>query len=476
MSATVPPNERLRILQAVHFFLPRHYAGSELYTYRLCKELMKRHTVHLLFAEHNLANPQFHTRSGEYDGIPVTELTNNFHFDDFTGSYSDPRVDALFDRLVEQFRPDVVHFQHLLNLSIGMIKVARRHGIPAILTLHDYWLTCPSGGQRIRNDKDICEQIDLDQCSDCFRKSPFNASKLERTLFGFAQRLGPVAAQGLYQALNLARLHAPEISAAVAGDDGRDTAPSLVPQMAIRLAEIRRAIRDLDLMITPSQFARNVFIQFGVSPGKIICVPNGHVPFKPPARRTSSRLRVGFIGTIAPHKGVHILIEACRLLPAGDFDIRICGELTIFPGYVKELRARSDGLPVKFVGKVDNDRIGELFADLDVLVVPSIWWENSPLTVHEAFMAGVPVVAANIGGLPELVRSGENGFLFEPGNARDLASKLRLIREDPELLARLRERVPSVKTIEENARELVEIYRALIEARGQPIREGAASG
>ncbi|MBI2841640.1 MAG: glycosyltransferase [Acidobacteria bacterium] len=453
--------QRLRILQTVHFFLPRHYAGSELYTYYLCKELQKNHDVKLLLAEHNLSVPQYTVVDGEYDGIPYREITNNFHYESFEETYSNPRIDGIFEQLLDELRPDVIHFQHLLNLSTGMIGVARKRGIPTVFTLHDYWLTCPTGGQRFRDGTTICADLDLNACSECFQKSDFWASGIERRVFSLAQKLGPAAASGIYKGLNAARIHAPAIAkAAVAMQDSER--PSLVPQLARRLDTIREAAQQVSLFVTPSQFARDLFIDFGIPAEKIVCLPNGHAPFGTSIHRPSTVFRAGFIGTIARHKGVHVLIEALRHLPSEAFEVRIFGETTIFPDYVQELERAAEGLPVRFMGKVENTAVADAFAELDVLVVPSIWWENSPLTIHEAFMAHLPVVAAAIGGLPELVRPGTNGLLFTPGSAVDLAEKLMTLRDNPDLVHHLRNRVNPVKTIEENACELEQLYRSLM--------------
>lgn len=453
--------QRLRILETVHFFLPRHYAGSELYTYYLCKELQKNHDVKLLLAEHNLSVPQYTVVDGEYDGIPYREITNNFHYESFEETYANPRIDAIFEKLLDEFSPDVIHFQHLLNLSTGMIGVARRRGVPTVFTLHDYWLTCPTGGQRFRDGTTICADLDLNACSECFQKSDFWASGFERRVFGLAQKLGSTAASGIYKGLNVARIHAPAIAkAAVALQDTER--PSLVPQLARRLDAIREAAQHVSLFITPSQFARDLFVDFGIPADRIICMPNGHVVSSATPHRPSAVFRVGFIGTIARHKGVHVLIEALRHLPQEAFEVRIFGETTIFPDYVQELERAAEGLSVRFMGKVENTAVADAFADLDALVVPSLWWENSPLTIHEALMAHLPVVAAAIGGLPELVRPGTNGLLFTPGSAVDLAEKLMTLRDSPDLVQHLRSGVNPVKTIEENASELEQLYRSLM--------------
>ena len=115
---------------------------------------------------------------------------------------------------------------------------------------------------------------------------------------------------------------------------------------------------------------------------------------------------------------------------------------------------------ILFCGRFENDRIAKILSEIDVLVVPSLWYENSPLTIHEAFLARVPVVAAGLGGMAEFVQDGANGLHFEFGSSEDLYRKLTMLERDRSLIARL-DRFPAVKTIQENAVELEHLYETL---------------
>jgi len=117
---------------------------------------------------------------------------------------------------------------------------------------------------------------------------------------------------------------------------------------------------------------------------------------------------------------------------------------------------------IKFMGGYYVEEAHKIFSQLDVLVIPSIWYENSPLTIHEAFMAGVPVITSNIGGMAELVKHNNNGLLFKVGDSEDLYQTIMKVIENPELISQLSANVPSVKSIEENAEELEEIYKNLV--------------
>ena len=117
------------------------------------------------------------------------------------------------------------------------------------------------------------------------------------------------------------------------------------------------------------------------------------------------------------------------------------------------------------MGEVENDKISSVYAGVDVLVVSSIWYENAPLVILEALAAHVPVVASRIGGIPELIKEGVNGLLFEPNNSEDLRRKLGLFFEDPMLLPRLKQGAQALRGIEENAQDMENIYEELLRRR-----------
>src|SRR5439155_26694905 len=118
---------------------------------------------------------------------------------------------------------------------------------------------------------------------------------------------------------------------------------------------------------------------------------------------------------------------------------------------------------VRFMGRIENAALPAAFAELDLLIVPSLWFENSPLTIHEAFLAGVPVLTADRGGMAELVEDGKSGLHFHMGDADDLRRQLLRVVREPGLLESLRLEPPRVKTIEEDAAAMEERYGLLLQ-------------
>jgi len=125
------------------------------------------------------------------------------------------------------------------------------------------------------------------------------------------------------------------------------------------------------------------------------------------------------------------------------------------------LRSAAVSLPITFAGRFERDAVETVYGEMDVLVIPSIWLENSPLVIHEAFMAGVPVVGARIGGIADLVKDGVNGLLYAHDSSKDLAQTLTTLATDRVLLDRLRRHRTAVPSIADDAQAWETEYERL---------------
>jgi glycosyltransferase involved in cell wall biosynthesis len=170
---------------------------------------------------------------------------------------------------------------------------------------------------------------------------------------------------------------------------------------------------------------------------------------------------IGFIGAVIPSKGVHVLCEAFNRLGRHDLTLHIHGEATTFhgdDGYLDRLRAIVDPkLDVQFHGRYENRDLSAILAGLDILVVPSLWWENSPLTVREGVLAGLPVVVSLLGGLREAVEEGV-AIGFRGGDSEDLASVLRNVLSDAKLRDNMSRKSARICDLEKNVDRIEEIY------------------
>jgi len=421
----------VKVVQVVHYFLPRHVAGTEIYTYTLSKALMARgHEVRIFTREDGHFDQEYVEEDQEHDGIPVrTAYFNKLGrrglrlWDNFYLSFRNDMVDEHFWVFLNEFRPDVVHFQHTDGLSGNLIAIAKEAGVSTIFTLNDYWTLCHQT-QLITPKLQVCDGPGSGaKCAACVEHPLISRTPLEPAI-RFVGKLATI----------------------------------------YRKRFMIKMLNSADLLIAPSGFLREKFIAHGVQPGRIKTLDYGIVdhPFHGITKRQSTKLRIGYVGTIVRHKGVHVLIEAFNRLSHPDVELRVYGDPKVAPDYYQEVKGLATHPGIRFLGSFDNGEIATILSEIDLLVVPSIWPENSPLTIHEAFLARIPVIASNIGGIPGLVEDGKNGLLFTPGDSQDLLRMLCLVVENRDLLEDLVRGTPQVKTIQDNAEELEGIYQRLV--------------
>lgn len=465
----------MRILHAIHDFLPRHQAGSEIYCFELCRALQGRGVgVHVLCAEYDPAREHGMLAWRAHEGVGVTEVINNWAFTSFADSYASPPLGRRLGQVLDIVQPDVLHVHNLLNLSFDLPALARERGIAVVATLHDYTLVCPAGGQRVHlAEEHVCHVIDTERCSRCFPQHPLHA----QLVFGrtvLARPGGGRVARLLARARQrLPRAHPAAVALRRAA--GRAAAAPMLSAQDVdrRLARARSVFEAVDLFVAPSPALAAEYRRLGLPAAKLCVSDYGFAPLGPagPPRRPRRErhpgpLRVGFAGTLVWHKGIHVLIDAWRRLPPDACELLVFGDPEVFPDYAANLRRRAAGLAVRFMGRFDRAAAPAVYAQMDVLAVPSLWPENSPLVIHEAFQAGLPVVGSRLGGTADLVADGTNGLLYEAFSADDLAAALRRLLDEPGLLDRLAAGVPVVKSIDQDARDWEERYRRLAPAPG----------
>jgi glycosyltransferase involved in cell wall biosynthesis len=444
----------------------------------LCRELSAWHDVSVLCAEYDPARRHGHVEWRVHEGLPVIEIVNNWICRRFADTYRPPLVNDRIAHVLRALQPHIVHVHNLLNLSFDLPAIAHARGIPVVATLHDYALVCPSGGQRIHQaEQHVCQVIETERCARCFRESPFHAQIAFGRLAAATSAPGPMRHAAVSAARRLPWLASRFIHFA---QQARFTTLTS-SELEERLSAARQVFEEVDLFVAPSQSIAAEFTRLGIDAAKIRTSDYGFVPLRRRGRnggestsrdrRTPSPLRLGFAGTLVWHKGVHVLVDAVRCLPPSAYELRIFGNPDVFPMYTNDLRARADGLPVHFMGPFDRAGASEVYSQMDVLVVPSLWLENSPLVIHEALMAGVPVVAARIGGIPELVDEGRTGLLYDPTSSDSLAATLRRLLEHPEDLRTLTSgarTAPRIKSIAEDAREWEDTYTSMV-GPGAPV-------
>lgn len=411
----------MKILVALHDYLPRHTGGSEVHAHQTARELARRgHEVTALFTERDLAAREGEVRAGVLDGVRTREVVHQREYQDVGESFEEDRSLALFRAELERLRPDVVHFHHLALWGSRCVPAARAGGARVVVTLHDFHLLCDAS-TLLRPDGELCTEGPRGACSACLRRHPL-----------LVERWGGLERERAFAAAARARLerHRADLAAA-------------------------------DVVLSPSRFLAGLFESAGFRPpGSIQVLKAGYPgPVLPPRRRDPSRsLRVGYVGGVYASKGVHVLVRAFRQLAGEPAELEIHGHLDWFPDYVAGLRREAEGARVRFAGPFEPARIDEVLSRLDLLVVPSVWYENMPITIHEAHRHGLPVVVTALGGMAEAVEHGVTGLTFPRGDASALAEAIRSLARDAALYDRLAAHRPRVPTLEEIVDRLELVY------------------
>jgi hypothetical protein len=225
-----------------------------------------------------------------------------------------------------------------------------------------------------------------------------------------------------------------------------------------------------DLRIAPSRFLRSMLVeQGGLDAHTTIFSDNGldagHLAALEKRPDRQGRVRFGFVGSLVWYKGGETLVRALAELDPARAQLSVWGDFKpAEDAHHAELQQLA-GPNVQFRGRFDNARLSEVYSEIDVLVVPSLWWENSPITIHEAQLLRTPVVTSGIGGMAEFVRDGVDGLHFRPGDVHDLAAKLRRFLDEPGLAAALSREFPPLKTLSEDGATMEYRYRALCARR-----------
>jgi glycosyltransferase involved in cell wall biosynthesis len=427
----------LHIAFVVHKLPPDSLGGVETYSWSLARELAASgHTVHVFYPRRGL--PPGGARRRE-DGLHLREVAlpgsraSEDPLRQYWHTYRDTAIEGAFEEFLAVARPEVVHFQHVQGVSARLIPLAA--GRPRVLALHDYWFFC-FNSQLLRPDRQICGGPKLGwNCVDCATVRPDLVKH---------RRLRPLIALPLaYRNLYLAR---------VAGQ--------------------------IELFLAPSEFVRRQYArqgfpseriavtEYGLDMERLADLPGVTLP------APSSRPHFGFVGSIARHKGVHVLVEAFNRLPP-EAALTVYGSESGSLEYASQVKAMVRHPHVRFAGPLDHRWVGMALRQLDCLVMPSIWYEAYGLVIQEAFAAGLPVVASRLGAPGDRVQDGVTGRLFTAGDPDDLARVLRELVEQPQQLALLAKNVRPGPDMHRHGNLLLSIYRALVD--GTPGVEIAAA-
>jgi len=339
-------------------------------------------------------------------------------YDWFKFANHDERFPRDFAALLRRTRPDVLHFHHYSNFGAEALLIARRTLPQAriVVTLHEFQAICHHYGQMVtRHSRTLCHQATLRDCIRCF----------------------------------------PEFSRA---------------DFFLRTQYVRRFFEEVDVFIAPSRFLEGRYVEWGLPAGKIRVVENviADATEAPTAvAREDGVLRAGFFGQISFLKGIQVLFDAAAILEDEGVDnvvFNIHGDHTGQPEEFREEFLASlakAGRNVRFHGPYDNSRVDALMRAQDLVLVPSVWWENSPVVIQEARRNRLPIICSDIGGMAEKVEPGTDGWHVPVGSAPELAALLRTLAGAPQRIAAMRATIRPTMPAREAVAEHVALYDSL---------------
>jgi glycosyltransferase involved in cell wall biosynthesis len=447
----------VRILFTAHQFFPESRAGVEVVTLGLARELKARgHEPFVLAAKRTVPHSDLkpgETEDYEFDGVPVRRIGRPEEglSRPYGLNYSNDEMARRTREYVRQLGPDIVHAMHLQGLSAGVLPVFKEFGLPVVFTAADFWTVCPVVDLR-RHDGVMCEGPEVSHCLRCIASRNADPRVKRASLLPGAI---PRAAD-LLSRTSLSRL---------------SFLLRQIEDVRERPEYIRERMQLVDRVLAYTRLTRDLLAANGIGNEKVHVshygIDTSHVAGASSERRPSSTLRFGYVGTLAPHKGPDVLLRAFGMLPSEtDATLSIHGSEEGYESYAGELRALAgDDGRVSFHGAFGREELKSVLAGIDVLVVPSRWYENAPGVIFEAFAAGAPVVATDLGGMSEFVKHGQNGLLFGLEDAQDLSGQLRRLAEEYDLLPELRAGIGAAKSVAEYADEMEELYDTLLNRR-----------
>jgi glycosyltransferase involved in cell wall biosynthesis len=379
-------------------------AGVEAYYLARAAPPMRRHA----------ATPLLSLRQGERETFLHTDAWDEFWLSN--GGLAD--LGGAFASYLAQVRPDVVHFHHVIGLGVEALAQVRRQLPQAriVVTFHEYLSICANHGQMVKTQRRaLCHQASPAACNGCFPQ------------------------------------HAP------AEFSGRER-------------HLKNHWLLADAFVSPSRFLVDRYVAWGLPAERFAVIENGLEGAPVPPRALppgGQRNRFAFFGQINEFKGLQVLLEAVTRVPDevwGDATLNVFGgnlefQPEAFRTRFAELLERA-GRRARFHGPYRPEDLPRLMGGVDWTVMPSIWWENSPVVIQESFLHRRPLIVSDIGGMAEKVQDGVNGLHFRVGSPEDLADRLGRALTEPGLWQRLAEAAPPPPDLARFAALHLAIYRA----------------
>lgn len=445
----------MNILLATSFFPPTRNAGTEKRTFGYAKALLEHgHQVHVLcIGNFEDGAPRYWNGYTDeiYEEIPVRRIHLFWQKSPDPNGYlyKNPQTAEFLKKCIIEWQPDIIHITSCLTLSASIISAAKEVGLPVVLTLTDFWFVCHKLSL-LKYDGSLCDgNTTSRECIQCLSWESGIYKKLKKV------SSDPVATQILD---SLSKV--PIISR-------MRVLRGMTPNISERKVYLTEMLNLADIVITPSSHLREIFYRSGIT-REIQVIQSGHDLSwldRNITKTSSDRVRFGYIGQFIFTKGVHVLLEAFGKQDwQGKAELHLFGKTDIEPDYWHKLQLMENRNKesIFFHRSFSHNKLGEIMAGIDVLVVPSLWHENNPRVIQEAFASRTPVIASNVGGIAEYVQHGVNGYLYQRDNINELSAQFQRIIENPAQIQELAVNIPKVKRIQDEIDELESLYWSLL--------------
>lgn len=415
----------LDVLHVIHQFPPESRGGSESYAFGVAQRQRARGLAVEVLSGSKHWTEQVTIDRDEVEGLAVHRLhRNDLYFDHHVKMWH-PEVEARFVQMLRERRPALVHVHHWVRLTCNLVELCWRNGVPAVVTLHDYYTSCPRAFRRRAGDEACRRPLSAASCGTCVPR------------YGYESQAEIDAGIELY-------------------------ADHFRAELSLAAAVLVAVGSTADLLAATTGVPRDRYqvLPLGYEPRFAGLPPPG-----PPV--AGAPLRFAFWGGVGRHKGVDVAVRALRRLHAarpGRAELHVLGGVES-PEFAAELREAAAGLPVTFHGAFDAAGLHAVAPHVGVF--PSTCIETFGLVLDECFELQLPCITSDLGALPE--RAGGAGLRTRAGDEGDLAAAMQRFVDEPELWAGLRGRRPAPSpSLDAHVDALLAVYEG---ARRQPRRE-----
>lgn len=449
----------MKILLVSNGMPPSAFGGVETYTNDLARALTGAgHTVSIFCRESDFSQSDYSVHDGPEAGLRVIRVVNDYkQISSWRETFLDARIEQVFQTMLADLQPDVIHFQHLIALSARLPEIAAGQRIPFLTTLHDFW--------------PLCQRVNLVDWRSALCEGPRQGGDCYTCTLGAAGQIHFSPAQATWLRI-IKRLITPDsrrrLRRWLFPDQDVQQQPSALSGsrqvFEERYEVFRRSISLSDYILAPSAYVRERYIANGY-PSRILTLPLGIDPPGPAEPASRGRpLTFGLIGSVIPIKGIDLLIQAFRAVRNPEIRLNIYGRTDISPVYLEQLKQlAAQDERIHFMGPFPPEQRGQVYQQIDLLVIPSVVPETFSLVAREALLHHKPVIASRLGALTEIIRDGVNGYLFSPSHPDELGRILTHIAENPQMLQSLELPGPfPIHTSAGHMQKLVELYSDLL--------------